>query len=814
MIPQDRPHGPSLFVRKRLRFLAAVERLEERSLLSTINVNAATTSATQDGSAANPFKTIQAAIGKSVANDTVLIAAGTYAEALTVNHPLTLSGPNAGIDPNTGVRKAEAVVVPPVNNPVAGRAILVTANNVRIDGLTIDGHNPNLSGGTLLNGISSHAASGVSNVDSTGQVAVISGLTVSNDVIRNFTGFGVIGDINDFSTSTVFVSKGNTISHNLIDNLPVVSPVPGRGVSIEDNFYADVTDNVITRAGTGIQVIFSISPSTAGVPSQISRNVVREYALGIYLWNLDTGTTAYTVADNKVSAEAGATATNVGIDLFRVLDGTGVGLTNNSVTGAGTGIKIDYDTSATPVVVSGGTLSGNGVGVELTNVSPPSRETVHLPVQATLSGVTILNSLSAGVAVTDALSLSAAPVTLNLDALTTVSGGLHGQAISGPYARLVESVKPVVTFTTTPPAQSSSGSAAFGFTASDNLTSPNDLVVNARLDGGVSTSVAGTLNLSGLADGSHTLVVSATDQAGNVGSSTYQWTVTTSGATAPPSGPVLDPASDSGASDGDGVTNVRTPTFLGTALPGSTVTLYAGAIALGTTAATDSGAWAFTVATANALADGVYAVTATASSAGTTSSPSDPLPITIDGTPPSVQTSLSPAPNVAGWYRQAVVASYTATDALGGLDSPATGSFTFTTSGAGQTYTFSVADLAGNVTTATVGPVNIDLTAPIITVLAAPRSLNQTGGLVAVTVTGKISDVYSGITAASFSVTDTLGLLSPGGVIIVRSDGTYSFTVMLDASKRGHKTRSFKISVTAQNAAGLSRTVSTTIPVI
>ena len=263
MIPQDRPHGPSLFVRKRLRFLAAVERLEERSLLSTINVNAATTSATQDGSAANPFKTIQAAIGKSVANDTVLIAAGTYAEALTVNHPLTISGPNAGIDPNTGVRKAEAVVVPPVNNPVAGRAILVTANNVRIDGLTIDGHNPNLSGGTLLNGISSHAASGVSNVDSTGQVAVISGLTVSNDVIRNFTGFGVIGDINDFSTSTVFVSKGNTISHNLIDNLPIVSPVPGRGVSIEDNFYADVTDNVITRAGTGIQVIFSISPSTA-----------------------------------------------------------------------------------------------------------------------------------------------------------------------------------------------------------------------------------------------------------------------------------------------------------------------------------------------------------------------------------------------------------------------------------------------------------------------------------------------------------------------------------------------------------------------
>ena len=88
-----------------------------------------------------------------------------------------------------------------------------------------------------------------------------------------------------------------------------------------------------------------------------------------------------------------------------------------------------------------------------------------------------------------------------------------------------------------------------------------------------------------------------------------------------------------------------------------------------------------------------------------------------------VQTLFAAAPNPAGWYHQAVVVSYAATDALAGLASPANGSYTFSTSGAGQTYAFNVADLAGNMAAATVGPVNVDLTAPAVTVLAAPGYL-------------------------------------------------------------------------------------------
>jgi hypothetical protein len=177
-----------------------VERLEPRALLATWFVDASNLSGVEDGSQAHPFHLIQAAIDHSATSgDKVSVAPGTYAEALTIPHPLTLLGPSAGLDPNTGTRGPEAVVVPPVNNPSAGDLILVTGSGVTIDGLTLDGSNPTLAGGTPLNGVSSHPASGVSNVDSFGKLTPVSGLTVQNDVIRNLTAFGVLADNNDFS---------------------------------------------------------------------------------------------------------------------------------------------------------------------------------------------------------------------------------------------------------------------------------------------------------------------------------------------------------------------------------------------------------------------------------------------------------------------------------------------------------------------------------------------------------------------------------------------------------------------------------------
>ncbi|MDQ3745106.1 MAG: hypothetical protein M3444_12050 [Acidobacteriota bacterium] len=93
-------------------------------------------------------------------------------------------------------------------------------------------------------------------------------------------------------------------------------------------------------------------------------------------------------------------------------------------------------------------------------------------------------------------------------------------------------------------------------------------------------------------------------------------------------------------------------------------------------------------------------------------------PVNIDKTAPTISASRSPAANGFGWNNTDVTASYTAGDALSGLTDPASGSFTFTTEGSNQSHAFTVHDQAGNTASATVSGVNIDKTAPNVTINA------------------------------------------------------------------------------------------------
>ncbi len=74
------------------------------------------------------YATIQAAIDAANSGDTIEVDAGTHAEALVIDRSIVLSGPNALISPNTGVRVAEAVVSPPVGS----HAIVAAAGNITV----------------------------------------------------------------------------------------------------------------------------------------------------------------------------------------------------------------------------------------------------------------------------------------------------------------------------------------------------------------------------------------------------------------------------------------------------------------------------------------------------------------------------------------------------------------------------------------------------------------------------------------------------------------------------------------------------------
>ncbi|WP_100630289.1 MBG domain-containing protein [Algoriphagus formosus] len=102
-----------------------------------------------------------------------------------------------------------------------------------------------------------------------------------------------------------------------------------------------------------------------------------------------------------------------------------------------------------------------------------------------------------------------------------------------------------------------------------------------------------------------------------------------------PSTPDLAATSDSGGSDSDNITNDLTPTFTGTALANSTVTVISDLDGiLGTTIVDGSGNWSFT-ATGN-VSTGVHSITATATDFANNVSPvSGALSVTFDTQAPT-----------------------------------------------------------------------------------------------------------------------------------------------------------------------------------
>ncbi len=107
----------------------------------------------------------------------------------------------------------------------------------------------------------------------------------------------------------------------------------------------------------------------------------------------------------------------------------------------------------------------------------------------------------------------------------------------------------------------------------------------------------------------------------------------------PPTALVLDPASDSGISNTDRITNVTLPIITGIGTDGDTVTLFDSATAIGT-GTVAGGVWSITASTA--LTEGTNAITATQTNAAAdVSGVSSPLTVVLDTQAPIAPTSLA-----------------------------------------------------------------------------------------------------------------------------------------------------------------------------
>jgi hypothetical protein len=201
--------------------------------------------------------------------------------------------------------------------------------------------------------------------------------------------------------------------------------------------------------------------------------------------------------------------------------------------------------------------------------------------------------------------------------------------------------------------------------------------------------------------------------------------------------------------------------------------------------------------------------------------------VKIDMSAPSTQATGSGTAGTNGWYRSAVQVSLAAADNLSGvqtsfykIDGGTTKTYTipFSISGNGpHTVNFWSVDKAGNTETMGSLAINVDQGLPGVTCNVAPSSATKSANPVTVTVTGHATDAVSGVSitdGATFSVVDEYGVTQPSGPITLQSNGNYSFTLTLPATKNvGDTAHVYTVTVRGTDRAGNTNTASDTLKI-
>jgi hypothetical protein len=268
--------------------------------------------------------------------------------------------------------------------------------------------------------------------------------------------------------------------------------------------------------------------------------------------------------------------------------GDGSGLTGAKITlSDGT-----FSISGTHVYAAPGSDTGTIEVYETStgqSLSIPLTATAQAPTVQVTTGLTGMNNVSTG-------NLTVATVSVPLFA---GSSGLdyQGYSASVDYG----DGSPTVPATLTP-------ATVLGATAFDVQTSGHVYAV----PGTYTLSVA-IRDAAGVIVGTGSATVAITDPVTPVTSSVSGW---------------LSPQSDSGGSDGDAITNITTPTFVGNATPGAVIQVFAvptgssaSPVQIATGVANVAGAWSATVVS-SPMADGSYRITSAATAGGGTSSAS------------------------------------------------------------------------------------------------------------------------------------------------------------------------------------------------
>ncbi|WP_439645593.1 BapA/Bap/LapF family large adhesin [Citrobacter rodentium] len=321
----------------------------------------------------------------------------------------------------------------------------------------------------------------------------------------------------------------------------------------------------------------------------------------------------------------------------------------------------------------------------------------------------------------------------------------------------------------------------------------------------VSEGGSWTYRPDGLAQGTHTLRVTATDAAGNTGPASANFTLTVD--TAAPVAPVITSVTDdagpvTGSLTSGQSTNDTRPTFTGTGEPGTTISVADNGVIIGTATVGDNGAWTFTPT--SDLGQGSHPLTFTPTDAAGNVGPAASFTVAVDSVAPlapaivsvvddsAPQTgNLSPGqstndtrPTLNGTGEAGTTLTFSDNGTvIGSVVVSADGTWTFTPttalSNGPHTLSVNATDAAGNVGPSSSFNVTVDTVAPaapVITTILDDVS-NNTGAIGSGQSTNDTLPELRGTSepGAFINIYDGATLLTPTP-IQADANGAWSFT--------------------------------------
>ncbi len=278
------------------------------------------------------YPTIQAAVNAAPAGGTVRVAAGTYDELVTVAKPLTVLGAQAGVDARASSRgKGEAIVDGyALSSTSRSSAFVITANDVTVDGFTMQGQTSSVLGAGIVLAPS------------------IAGTHVLDDIVRN----NVVG----LYLSNDSAADPAVIRHDVFANNNNPGQNNGRGIYTDGGVSGGLLTGVVINANTfsgnvgdgtsgNPEAAVGLEAATAGKQFNvaITNNVMTGNGKGLLVMNAN----GVTFSGNQISGSTDALSAAIR-DEGNVVNLT---VSHNAVLG-GSGAAIRIDAKAVPGVAS------------------------------------------------------------------------------------------------------------------------------------------------------------------------------------------------------------------------------------------------------------------------------------------------------------------------------------------------------------------------------------------------------------------------------------------------------------------------------